>query len=75
MKKLTKFVPFGELVRSRLGMQCQYASRYVGGLCEYPDLSQGLRFQGSRSDYHSLTIHQDDVEEFIKRVKAERGLL
>lgn len=78
------YVDFGDVARSRLGMQCQYASRYVGGLCDYQNLtsdpSQGrtLRFMergrpvSSSSDYHSLRIHRDDVEEFVARVERVR---
>lgn len=69
------YVNFGDLVRKRLHRQCQYVSRYVGGLCDYPDLGEGLRFMERgkpvtySDDYHSLEIHKDDAEEFIKRVK------
>lgn len=78
------YVDFGDVARSRLGMQCQYASRYVGGLCDYQNLTsdptQGrtLRFMersrpvSSSSDYHCLRIHRDDVEEFVARVERVR---
>ncbi len=35
----------------------------------YPNLGEGLRFDGHAYDYHSLAIHKDDVEEFVRRVK------
>jgi|AGTN01.1.fsa_nt_gi hypothetical protein len=78
------YVDFGDVARSRLGMQCQYASRYVGGLCDYqnltsdPALGRTLRFLersrpvSSADDYHSLRIHRDDVEEFVARVERVR---
>ena len=66
------YVEFGEVARKRLGMQCQYASRYVGGHNDSPDFSQGLRFKGEKWDYHSLLIHKDDVEEFVRRAMAWR---
>lgn len=78
------YVDFGDVARTRLGMQCQYASRYVGGVCDYPNLTsdpalgRSLRFKkGSRpvsssDDYHSLRIHRDDVREFVARVERVR---
>lgn len=78
------YVDFGDVARSRLGMQCQYASRYVGGLCDYQNLTSDpaagrtLRFKersrpvSSADDYHSLRIHRDDVEEFVARVERVR---
>jgi hypothetical protein len=78
------YVEFGGVAISRLGMQCQYASRYVGGVCDYenltsdPTLGRTLRFKertrtvSSSSNYHDLRIHRDDVEEFVARVKRVR---
>ena len=70
------YVNFGDVARSRLGMQCQYASRYVTGIQPdtYPNLSEGLRFQNlEASSYHDIQIHQDDVEEFVHRVLEHRS--
>ena len=71
------FVRFGEVAIGELKQQSQYASRYVNGEIEgYPNLGEGLRFEGDPSDYHSLRIHQDDIEEFVRRVndyKASHG--
>lgn len=67
------FVNFGDVARQMLNMQSQYASYYVGGLGERPDLSGGLRFKGDPASYHSLRIHKDDVEEFIARVQNARA--
>ncbi len=81
--KESDYVNFGDLVRSALNQQCQYASRYVGGHCDYPDLGKGLRFieHGKvvkyADDYHALMIHKDDVKEFLSRViiyRHENGL-
>lgn len=69
------YVDFGNMARERLGIQCQYASRYVDGrIPGWPNLGKGLRFQGSPTDYHFLKIHQDDVEEFVRRYRAHIGL-
>lgn len=66
------FVEFGLVARDRLGMQAQYASRYVGGAHGAPDLGAGLRFKGRREDYHFLEINENDVEEFVRRVQEHR---
>ena len=54
----------------RCGEQAQYVSRYVGGRHGSPNLGEGLRFLGDPTDYHFLLIHEDDVEEFARRVDA-----
>lgn len=65
------FVTFGQHVaHAHLGQQAQYASRYIDGHLEgYPNLGKGLRFEGDPADYHSVKIHKDDIEEFVRRVK------
>lgn len=65
-------VSFGDMARQRLGEQCQYVSRFVDGFAGRPALGEGLRFVGDPRDYHSLVIHQDDVEEFIHRYEGHR---
>ncbi len=62
---------FGDFSRSRLGQQCQYGSRYIEGKIErYPALGEGLRFQNlDRSDYHSIRIHREDMDEFERRYR------
>jgi hypothetical protein len=66
------FVSFADhMFRAGLG-QAWFPHHHVGGQMDSPDLSQGLRFKGEPSDYHDLKIHRDDVETFIKRVKAYR---
>jgi hypothetical protein len=61
------FVRFGDIARGRLGEQAQYASRYIDGRLDYPNLGKGLRFEGDPSDYHDVRIHKADVEEFVRR--------
>ena len=65
------YVDFGDIARGELGMQCQYASRYVSGL-DRPKLAEGLRVLGDPNvNYHGLKIHRDDVEEFIPKINKE----
>lgn len=76
------FSSFGDFCRSRLGQQCQYGSRYIDGRLEgYPNLGEGLRFNNGKgyngevrefngSDYHSIRIHRDDMNEFERRYRA-----
>jgi hypothetical protein len=66
------YVPFGDVARQRLHEQCQYASRYLEGELGDPDLGSDLRWYGDTADYHGLQIHQDDVEEFVRRVRDYR---
>lgn len=61
------FVPFGDVARNRIGMQCQYASRYLNPK-EYPDISHDTRWKGDIANYHEIYIHKDDVESFVSRV-------
>lgn len=66
---MNDFVSFGDVSRGQLDMQCQYGSRYIEGkIPGYPNLGVGLRFRGDPGDYHSVQIHKDDVDEFVKRV-------
>lgn len=67
------FVSLGDVARSRCGMQCQYASRYIDGRIEgYPNLGDGLRFTGNPDNYHSVRIHRDDVDAFVERLNSYR---
>lgn len=61
---------FGTVARARCGEQAQYASRCIDGEDGYPHLGAGLRFRGSPRDYHFVLIHEDDVDEFVRRWKA-----
>jgi len=60
------FVNLGDVCRGRLGMQCQYGSRYADTICK------DLRITGTTSDYHSMEIHKDDVETYVNRVTDYR---
>ena len=60
------YVELGDVCRKRLGMQCQYGSRYANDLCK------DLRYIGTTADYHSMQIHRDDVEEYVGRVAIYR---
>lgn len=65
------FIDFGDVARSGTGMQCQYASRYIRGRERdgTPALGEGLRFRRlDTGSYHDIEIHQDDAEEFVRRV-------
>ena len=68
-----EFVNFGDISRSRLGQQCQYGVRYIKGEHGFPCFGTGLRFKGETSDYHSMQIHVDDIEEFVRRVQSHRN--
>ena len=69
---MSDYIEFGDIARGQCGGQCQYVSRTVDGRHGYPNLGEGLRFQGTPSDYHRLMIHKDDVDEFVRRWKAWR---
>jgi hypothetical protein len=64
------WVRFGDVARRRCGEQAQYASRYIDGRNGQPNLGNGLRFRGRVEDYHRILIHADDVEEWVRRWKA-----
>ena len=66
------WVRFGTVARERCGEQAQYASRAIDGRGGYPHLGAGLRFRGDPLDYHFVLIHEDDVEEFVRRWKADK---
>lgn len=79
------YVEFGFVSRRFCGQQSQYASRYVDAFGghpkfkdEYPSLGEGLRILGNSDDYHSMKIHKDDIEEFVRKyneyLKKEREL-
>lgn len=69
------YVDFGDVARKQLGIQSQYASRYLDGVNgEYPNLGKDLRISGDPRDYHRVQIHKDDVAEFVKRYKEYQKL-
>lgn len=61
-----EYVNLGDVCRNRIGMQCQYGSRYSQTICA------DLRFRGTVADYHSMEIHWGDVEEYVERVLRHR---
>lgn len=64
------YLNFGDFARAIMGLQCQYAARYVDGKLDgWPNLGKGLRFIGNTNNYHSLRIHKKDADEFLKRHK------
>ena len=65
----------GEVCRSQLYMQAQYGARYADRRWEkeYHFCGEGLRIIGTSADYHSMQIHEDDIEEFVIRVKQARA--
>lgn len=66
------FISFGDVSRNILHQQCQYGSKYINGVVRgYPKLGEGLRFNGGEGgDYHSIGIHPEDIEEFVRRMYA-----
>lgn len=70
-EKVEIYVELGEVCRNRLNMQCQYGSRYADNVWhpEYLFCGENLRITGSTKIYHSMTIHEDDVDEFVRRVQ------
>lgn len=77
----TELTSFGDVARRRLGMQCQYAARYLLGSFpdEYPDVASDtqfgneLRVEGDAGNYHEIMIHANDVDEFVARMKLIRS--
>ena len=69
------YVSFGDVARTLLGQQCQYASRYVQDWDDesYPNLGKKLRITGNPANYHSLRIHADDVDKFVELYRQYRN--
>ena len=67
------FVKLGDISRRFFGgKQSQYLSWYVDGffgIDDYPKLGDGLRVKGDSDNYHTMMIHKDDINEFVKRYK------
>ncbi len=65
------YVNFGDVSREFIST-CQQGIKYTGGWewDGYPNLGEGLRIKGNREDYHSVKIHKDDIDEFIRRYEA-----
>lgn len=69
------YVSFGTVARTFIGMQCQYASRYITGLAGSPVLCDGLRFRNLEQDYHDYRVHVDDVPACVDRILHYRAEL
>jgi hypothetical protein len=66
----------GAVCRVRLNIQAQYGCRYADPRWKdqgFTYCGHGLRITGNCDDYHSMTIHRADAEEFVHRVKEARG--
>lgn len=72
------YVSFAEVALKRLDLPNHYAAKYVDGrhgeanLTSNPKLGASLRIVGDGEDYHSYLIHEDDVDEFVRRVRAHK---
>jgi hypothetical protein len=69
------FVRFGDVSRRLLGKQCQYGVSFAFGdqSCNCPNLGEGLRITGDMGNYHDVKIHEDDIDEFVRRYKEYKG--
>lgn len=49
--------------------QDQYVSRPLTNVFpdKYPNLGEGIRYEGSYDDYHNIKIHKDDVLPYAQR--------
>lgn len=77
-EKQDGYISFGDVALNLLGRQSQYTSRYIDGKHGgYPNLGGGIRFinlDEPSGNYHSIGIHPDDIEEFIRRFEAYKAL-
>jgi hypothetical protein len=67
------YIAFGPIARGKLNNQAQYARHWLRD----PEVNEGIRWRGDFSNYHTLEIHKDDVDDLVKRVKEkekERGI-
>lgn len=68
------YIQFGSVAGNLMNKQTQYASYCIDGVVAgYPKLGDGLRFSGNPANYHSLGIHPDDIDEFMRRFHAYRA--
>ena len=69
------YIDFGSVSSHFLDRQTQYGSEYIQGSPQgRPNLGIGLRFNGDLVDnYHSIGIHPDDIDEFVRRYNAYLG--
>ena len=64
------YVFVGDISRNLMGKQGQYGSRYFGGDANYPNLAEGLRFEGE--DEYDKKMHPDDIDTFLARYASWR---
>lgn len=57
------------VVSDLVGRQTQYVSYFIEGIAGRPALGRGLRFKIDDGNHHATRIHQDDVDEFVRRIK------
>lgn len=68
------YIKFSDVVHEKIGMQAQYASHYVDGLCNYPLLAKDLRIislGGKDGEFFEWLIHKKDANKFAKRINRE----
>jgi hypothetical protein len=64
------YVKFNHVAKDKLHMNPQQAAEYIGGDGkDVPELGRDLRWFGSVDKYADLEVHNQDADEFIKRVK------
>lgn len=64
------FLMFGSLARKCLGMQCQYAARYL----TKKTIVAGLNIKNLKKDadeWHSIEVDENDAQELLSRIKLE----
>ncbi len=67
------YLNFGDYVRNTIGMQCQYAYRYLHGVNGNPALGKDLRTKRmDTGSYHDILIHKDDAPIFRQRLEDHR---
>jgi hypothetical protein len=63
-----EMVNFGDVARYYMHTQAQYGSHYIDGFdSEYPNLGEGLTFEGDPENYHAVKIRQGDIPKFLAR--------
>ncbi len=63
------YVNFGDVSMIFLEKPTKAGARFIDGIGQ-PKLGKGLRFNGDRSNYNSIGVHPEDVDEFVRRYYA-----
>ncbi len=64
------YVKFNHVAKDKLHMSPKQAAEYIeGDGKDVPELGRDLRWFGSADKYADLEVHNEDADEFIKRVK------